>query len=321
MDVAVMGSGGVGGYFGALLAKAGNRVVFIARGPHLDAMQRDGLVVKHHQGTFTIPVKATKDPSQIAPVDLVIFAVKTYDTEAATATLKNLIKDDTVVLSLQNGVDSYKILGGALGANYVLPGVAYIESSIESPGVIHQVGEMVRLVFGESDGRMAGRTARIRETIADAGINCEITDDVIKILWTKLLFIAPVAGLTSSCRANLRELMKDAEHRQLLLDAMVEIENVGRAHGVNLEPDVVQQTMAWVEHVAKDVIASMHLDLSRGRRLELDAFNGAVVRLGAEKGVDTPIHKFFYLALKPHVNGPPLGSTDYHAPEPANSTD
>ena len=313
MDIAVIGAGGVGGYFGGLLAKAGNRVTFIARGQHLEAMRHDGLRVKHRHGDFTIPVEATNDPKEVGPVELVLFTVKTYDTQLAIATVKSLLGDETSVLTLQNGVESYKVLGRALGERRVLPGAAYIESRIESPGVIQQAGDVVRLVFGEVDGKKTPRAARIDETLRSADINCELSGDVVKTLWTKLLFIASVAGLTSACRASLGVLLEDAEYRELLLTSMREIEAVGRAQGVNLDSDVVRQTMAYVQNEAKDITASMHIDLERGRRLELDAFNGAVVRLGAEVGVETPVNRFFYLALKPHIKGRP-DSPGFDAP-------
>lgn len=303
MDIAVVGAGGVGGYFGGLLAKAGNRVTFIARGQHLEAMRRDGLRVQHRQGDFTIPVEATNNPKEVGPVELVLFTVKTYDTQQAIPTVKSLLGDETCVLTLQNGVESYRVLSRALEQGRILPGAAYIESRIESPGVIRQTGDVVRLAFGEVDGRKTPRAARVDEIMRNASIHCELSGDIVKTLWTKLLFIASVAGLTSACRASLGALLDDGEYRELLLTAMREIEAVARAQGVNLDSDVVRQTMTYVQSEVKDITASMYIDLERGRRLELDAFNGAVVRLAAEVGVETPVNRFFYLALRPHVNG------------------
>ena len=303
MDIAVMGAGGVGGYFGGLLAKAGNKVTFIARGQHLEAIRKNGLRVKHHDGDFTVPVAATDDPREVGPVDLVLFTVKTYDTQPALSPVKSMLGDSTAVLTLQNGVESYKVLGNSLGEGRVLPGAAYIESRIESHGMIWQTGDVVRIVFGEVDGVRSRRAVKFHEALTGAGVNCELSEDAVSTLWTKFLFIASVAGLTSACRMRLGALLDSPEYRELLVTAMREIEAVGRAQGVALDPHVVEQTMEYVEGAVKDITASMHADLELGRRLELDALNGAVVRLGQEVGVDTPVNRLLYLVLKPHING------------------
>jgi 2-dehydropantoate 2-reductase len=303
MDIGVVGAGGVGGFFGGLLAKAGNRVTFLARGRHLEAIRRDGLRVKHHQGEFTVPVAATDDPQEMGSVELVLFTVKSYDTESAIPAVRSVLKGNTSVLTLQNGVESHQVLGRTLGQGRVLPGAAYIESRIESPGVIQQTGDVVRIVLGEIDGTRSSRVLTLQKNIEGAGVSCEVSDDVLRALWTKFLFIASVAGLTSACRARLGVLLANPEYRELLLASMREVEAVGRAHGIKLAHDVVQRTMAYVEGAVKDIKASMHIDLERGRRLELEALNGAVVRLGGEVRVETPVNRFFYLALKPHVNG------------------
>jgi 2-dehydropantoate 2-reductase len=303
MNITVIGAGGVGGYFGGALAKAGHNVTFIARGQHLDAIQRHGLRVKHHGGDFTVLVSATSDPAKAPPSDLVLFTVKGYDTESAIPVLKVLVGKNTNVLPLQNGVDSYQVLGQAVGKDRVLPGAAYIESRIDSPGVIQQTGPNCRIVFGEADGSKSARAQAIHKAFLDAGIKCELSDDVMKVLWTKFVFIAPVAGLTTACRTRMAHLLGQPDYRDALLSAMREVEAVGRAHGVRLDPDVVDKTMAYVTGAVKDLTASMHIDLDRGRRLELETLTGAVVRLGKAKGVPTPINKLLYLVLKPHARG------------------
>ncbi len=303
MRIAVMGAGGVGGYFGGMLAKAGNPVAFIARGEHLRAIRDSGLRVSHSGGDFTVAAEATDDPGDVGRVDLVLFTVKAYDTDSAISAMKPLLAGDTAVLTLQNGVDSHRTLDEALGQGRALPGAAYVESRIDSPGVVVQTGEVARIVFGEATGAQSQRAGEIGDALRQAGIDGELSSDVVKTLWTKFLFIAAVAGVTSACRAGLGSLLKDPEHRGLLVAAMKEIEAVGRARGVLLDDDVVAQTMGYVDGAARDIKASMHTDLERGRRLELDVFNGAVARLGAEAGVDTPVNRFLYLALKPHVNG------------------
>ena len=303
MDIAVMGAGGVGGYFGGMLAKAGHDVTFIARGDHLRAIKSSGLRVVHHGGEFTVAAKVTDAPETVGPVDLVLFCVKSYDTEPAIAALGPVVGPDTSVLTLQNGVDSYRVIGEALGKERALPGAAYVESRIDSPGVVVQTGEVARMVLGEISGLETARVRRIHAALREAGINAEVSEDVLKALWTKFLFITAVAGLTSACRTRLSSLMEEPQYRGVLVAAMKEIESVGRAKGVSLDSDVVEQTMTYVEGAVKDITASMHLGLERGRRLELEIFNGAVVRLGDEVGVETPVNRLLYLVLKPHING------------------
>ena len=303
MNITVMGAGAVGGYFGGLLAKTGNKVTFVVRGPHLEAIRKYGLKVKSNRGNFTVPVVATDNPLEVGPSKLILFTVKTYDTELALSRVKSMLNDETIVLTLQNGVESYRTLVNALGADRVLAGAAYIESRIKEPGVIHQTGNVVRIVFGQVNGERSPSSLEINETFVDAGIDCELSSNVLRELWTKFIFIAAVAGLTSACRARLGTLLNNAEYKELLLTAMNEIETVGLNQGVNLDADVVERTMGYVEGAVKDITASMHTDLESGRRLELEALNGAVVRMGRERAIDTPVNSLLYLMLKPHIDG------------------
>jgi 2-dehydropantoate 2-reductase len=303
MNIAVVGAGGVGGYFGAKLAFAGNRVTFIARGKTLDAISNNGVTILSDNDQVNVAVSATDDPSKVDPVDLVIFAVKTYDTNSAINSLKSLVSDNTSVLTLQNGVESYIQLGEAVGNEVVLPGAAYIESSIQSPGVIRQSGDVVRIVFGELGGSKSARATRIQDALKGAGVNCELSNDVVKTLWTKFLFISSVAGLTSACRTRISDLLDNPGYLELLLDIMREVEDVGRARGVNLDEDVILETQRYVEEAVKDITASLHIDLENGRRMELDTFTGAVVRLGAQAKIATPINDLLYKILKPHAEG------------------
>ena len=303
MKIAVMGSGGVGGYFGGMLAKAGNPVTFIARGEHLQAIQSKGLRVVHNAGEFTVDAAATDNPEDVGLVDLVMFCVKAYDTESALEIISSLVGPETMVLTLQNGVNSHEAVGRMFGEGHALPGAAYVESRIDSLGVVVQTGGVARLVFGEASGVETDRVRRVREALLSAGINAEVSPDVLATLWTKFLFIAAVAGLTSACRRRIGDLLGKPGYRKILVAAMREIEAVGRAKGINLDNAVVEQTMEYVEGAVKDITASMHLDLERGRRLELEIFNGAVVRMGQETGVATPVNDMLYLVLKPHVDG------------------
>ena len=303
MKIAVMGSGGVGGYFGGLLAKAGHAVTFIARGEHLRAIRKEGLRVVHNTGEFTVDASATDNAEGVGPVELVLFSVKAYDTDSALGVISSLIGADTTVLTLQNGVESHTTVAKAFGEEHALPGAAYVESRIDSPGVVVQTGGVARLVFGEASGVETTRVRRVRDALLSAGVNAEVSPDVLATLWSKFLFIAAVAGITSACRKRISDLLGEPGYRELLVNAMREIEAVGRAKRINLDNAVVEQTMEYVEGAVKDITASMHLDLERGRRLELEIFNGAVVRMGRETGVATPVNHMLYMVLKPHVNG------------------
>ncbi len=303
MKIAVMGSGGVGGYFGGMLAKAGHAVTFIARDEHLQAIRKEGLRVVHNAGEFTVDASATDNAEGVGHVELVLFSVKAYDTDSALRVMSPLVGPDTTVLTLQNGVDSYAAVAGTFGGEHALPGAAYVESRIDSPGVVVQTGGVARLVFGEASGEETARVRRVRDALLSSGINAEVSPDVLATLWSKFLFIAAVAGLTSACRRRIGDLLGEPGYRELLVKAMREIEAVGRAKGINLDDAVVDQTMEYVEGAVKDITASMHLDLERGRRLELEIFNGAVVRMGRETGVATPVNHMLHMVLKPHVNG------------------
>ena len=303
MRIAVMGAGGVGGYFGGLLARAENHVTLIARGAHLEAIRAGGLMVKSPQGDFSVKVDASDDPRRVGPVQLVILTVKTYQNDVAIPAIEPLVGDYTSLLTLQNGVDSYRDLTRSMGRGRVLPGVTYIASQIGAPGVIKHQGAPGRIVFGEIDGQPTPRAQRILDTFQEAGIPTELTADVMKELWTKSLFVTTFAGATSSARASISRLLRHDEAREMILSAMQEIEAVARASGMNLAVDVVDKMMEFVESQAENLQSSMHTDLELGRPLELDAMTGAVVRIGRQLGVPTPVNSLFYSILVTHKDG------------------
>ena len=303
MRIAVMGAGGVGGYFGGLLAMAGNDVTLIARGSHLDAIRAGGLRVNSHWGDFTVQVNATDQPQEVGPVELVILSVKTYQNSVAIPALAPLVGKDTCLLSLQNGASSYEDLARSVGKERVLPGAVYFEGQVQSPGVIRQTGEIVRIVFGEVSGEQTPRAQCILETFQAAGITTELSSDIVKDLWTKALFISTMAGVTSASRASMAQLLPHTESRATVIAAMREAEAVARAKGVNLDPDVVDRTLDYMDSAVKDLHASMHTDLELGRPLELEALNGAVVRTGRELEVPTPVNDVLYSLLLPHRDG------------------
>jgi len=303
MRIAVMGAGSIGGYFGGMLSLGGNDVTLIARGAHLEAIRDRGLQIITDYGEFTVQCEATDDPRQVDPVDLVLLTVKTYHNEQAVPAMRSMVGEATTVLCLQNGIDSYEAAARFLGERQVLPGAAYIEGSLESPGVVKQTGDVVEIVFGEPDGLDSPRGHLISDTLIKAGIPAQLSNNIQKTLWTKFLFIATMAGVTALSRETMAQLMPRPEWRQVILGCMAEIETVGRASGVDLDVDTVQNTVAYIEGSLDQMHASMHADIMAGRPLELEALNGALVRAGTSAGIATPINDVIYAALKPFVLG------------------
>ena len=303
MRVAVMGAGSIGGYFGGMLSLGRNEVTLIARGAHLEAIRDKGLQIITDYGQFTVQCEATDDPRQVDPVDLILLTVKTYHNEQAVPAMRSMVGEDTTVLCLQNGIDSYEAAARFLGAGQVLPGAAYIEGSLESPGVVKQTGDVVEIVFGEPDGVDSPRGQLISDTLTKAGIPAQLSGNIQKTLWTKFLFIATMAGATALSRETMAQLMPRPEWRQVILGCMAEIETVGRASGIDLDADIVQNTVDYIEGSLDQMHASMHADIMAGRPLELEALNGAVVRAGQTAGSLTPINDVIYAALKPFADG------------------
>jgi 2-dehydropantoate 2-reductase len=306
MKIAIMATGGVGGYFGARLAAAREQVHFIARGAHLDALRKYGLTLKSANGDLHLqPVSATDDPASIGTVDIVIFAVKQYDTESAARLIKPLIGGDSAAVTLQNGMDKDERLAAVLGREHVIDGAAYITAAgVASPGVISHVGKVARMVFGEADGRSNPRAERFLAACKRAGVDTVLSNNIANELWGKFLMLAAFSGVSSVTRMPAGPIMADPETRKLLTDAIAETAAVARAKGIDLGADyVAQQTDFFARNVLPDAKASMLLDLENGRRLELEWLSGAVARFGDELGVPTPTHHFLYAALKLYAGG------------------
>lgn len=300
MHIAIMGSGGVGGYFGGLLAHAGHDVTFIARGAHLQALQEHGLHVESGHGNFVVaPAQATADPTTVGPVDYVLFATKTYHIESAAEAVRPLIGPGTTVLPLHNGIDAAERTAAILGAGPVLGGLCYVGSMIAAPGRIKQVSQFRRVIVGELRGGISPRVEAIVAALAGAGAQAEATDDIQKARWTKFIFIAPFSGVGSVTRAPAGEIVGRPETRALLEAAMCEVEAVARAAGVALEADIVANTMAFCDNMTPGQTASMQRDIMEGRPSELESMIGVLVRLAAELGVPVPVFRFFYGALLP----------------------
>lgn len=304
MRIAIYGAGGVGGYYGARLAAAGEDVHFIARGAHLDAIRADGLAVRSKNGDLYIqPANATDDPGTIGPVDVVMVAVKLYDTEAAAEGCKKLVGPGTLVVSFQNGVTAVDTLIAALGAEHVVGGATYIMSEIAEPGVIAHMGTNARLVFGELDGSESQRIKDLRAACANAGIDAVISGKILIDIWSKFSFLAALSGLTSLTRKPIGMIRADAETRALFQHAVEEVVAVARARGIAVKDDQVGHNMKQVDNLPEKMGSSMFYDLGRGRRLELPWLSGAVSRLGKELDIPTPTHDFIYAALKLHAQG------------------
>lgn len=303
MKLAIMGSGGVGGYFGGRLAAKGYDVSFIARGRHLDAIRRDGLKIESANGDVHIyPAKATDTPSDIGPVDYVFFATKLWDTELGGKAIRPLINADSAVISLQNGVDAEDRLTMTLGREHVMGGVAQIASVIAAPGVIRHTGTMARIILGELDGSRTARAEALLTALHDAGIDAEIVDDIVTAIWRKFVFLVALSGVTSVTRHALGPLREDPHTRALLATIMKETIAVARAKGIDIDPAYVNDRLGFLDTLPADMTSSMRQDLQRGNRLELDWLSGAVVRMGQELGIDTPANAFIYVALKLSAN-------------------
>jgi len=299
MRVAIVGTGGVGGYYGGLLARAGHDVTFIARGVHLQAIRTNGLKVHSVHGDFHIqPARGTDDPAEVGSVDLTIFAVKTYDTDNAARLMRPLVGPQTAILPLQNGVESAAHLSRYFEKQAILGGATWIVSSVAEPGVIKQESQFRRIALGEFDGRESRRVQAIGKALAESGATVEVSTEIEKVLWTKLLFIASFSGITSVTRAPAGPVMACDESRLLLEQAMREVEAVARATGISLDADVVDKAMTFCGNLEPTATSSMQRDVASGRRSEYDATNGAVVRAGRRSGVPTPIHEFFWTCLK-----------------------
>ncbi len=305
MRIAVMGAGGVGGCLGALLAHAGNDVSLIARGEHLRAIQANGLRLRQDDAEFTVHLPATGNPAEIGPVDLVLYTVKTYHNAQAIPAIRPLAGLGTAVLTLQNGVECHLQLAAELGPGHAMPGAYWTASSVESPGVIASVGPMPRLSFGEEAGGSTERAVAVRDTMAAAGIEVELSPDPMQVIWSKFIVLCSVAGISSAARTRIKAFMQYPEGLELFTAAMCEADEVGRAKGINLPEGLVENSVEFIRGFP-DFQNSMHADFENGRSTELEALNGAVVRMGKETGIPTPVNEFIYAILAPLKDGTPV---------------
>ena len=306
MKIAVMAAGGVGGYFGARLAKANHEVSFIARGAHLNAIRDKGLKVESLCGDIDLPnAKATNQPSDIGPVDVVIFAVKLGDMEEAAKACSPLLGENTAVIPFLNGVDAPTTLTKLLGPKHACGGVTYIFSSISRPGCIHHVGKFARLVFGELDGRPSKRLKAFEAACSRSGIESLLSEDIMGAIWEKFSVLVPLSGITASARSPIGPLRAEPLGYDIFTAAMTEAISVGKAKGIALPDDLQGRHIKFFNDLSDEMKTSMLIDLEAGRALEAPWLSGAVSRMGREVGIATPVNDTLFAVLQPHVMGAP----------------
>lgn len=302
MKVAVVGTGGIGGYYGALLQKTGHDVTFLARGDHLAALRHHGLRLESVglPELLQLRVRATDRPAEVGPVDLALFAVKSYDTEEAAGLVPPLLGGETAVLTLQNGVENIERLSERIGRRHVLGGACYIFAAIASPGVISHTGGPARIVFGELDGRMTPRAQAIRDALAETGAPVELSTQILTDLWEKYLFITAQGGMTALTRLPIGVIRQNPTTMEMYLEVASEVARVGRAHGVPIPEGERARVRRGADALSPNSFSSLYTDLTRGRRMELDALPGYVVRLGQRYAIPTPMCRAIYAALLPY---------------------
>ncbi len=303
MRIAVMGSGGVGGYFGGRLAHGGADVNFVARGKHLEAMRRDGLRIDGPEQIHIKQVNATDDPKEIGVADIVLLCVKLWDTEQALTQIRPMVGTNTTVISLQNGVLKDQYLRAAFDERQLMGGVGYVATTIEAPGVIRQTGPMQRLLFGEFDGSRSRRAEDFLSACLAGGINAELSSDIVREIWQKYVFLVALSGTTTTIRKPIGPIRSNPQTRAFLHDVMREVVEVARAHGAAVPADYAQVRLQLADDVSPDMTSSMHHDLQRGNRLEVGWLSGGVVKLGQEKGVPTPLNRAIADILALHADG------------------
>ena len=303
MNVLVMGSGAVGGYYGGVLRHAGNEVTFVARGDHLAAIRERGLRVDSvTSGNFTVEADATARPDASLRPELVLFCVKGYDNATAIDLLRPVVREDTTVLTLQNGIGSGAQLADAFGEHKVMLGVTYVDAALKGPGHVAEFGGPSRLVFGEADGGRTDRAAAISDALSGAGVTVELTSDVETALWRKFLFICAWSGMICLTRSPMAEILASPDTERMTTDVLREVQSVAGARGIELSDSEVEAAMQSFRDAGEDSVSSMYIDLQAGKPLEIEVLNGAVARMGAEVGVATPVNDFIVACLAlPHA--------------------
>ncbi len=300
-----MGTGGVGGLFGARLAQAGTDVTFIARGAHLEAIKTHGLqVISPDRGNILIKnAQAVSEAKSVGLVDYIFLTVKLWDTDSAVELIKPMVGEHTTVISFQNGISRDDILKAKLGAEHVLGGISYVGATIQAPGVIEQRGTVQKLVFGEYGGTKTERVLALQKACESAAIEVVVPDDIEKALWEKFVVLVAMSSITACCRSSIGVVRENPETRALLQAVMNEVVAVAKARGVAISADIVERQMAYLDNLGRDVTASLEHDLRHGNKLELPWLAGTVVTLGRELNVATPVCSFVSAILSPFIGG------------------
>ena len=303
MRIAIMGAGGLGGYFGARLVQGGADVHFVARGKHLEAMRNEGLRIEGLDPLHVTKLHVTDSPAEIGVADLVMLCVKLWDTEPAIAQIRPMVGPRTAIISFQNGVLKDQYLRAVFDEGQLMGGVGYVATTIEAPGVIRQTGPMQRLLFGEFDGARSQRGETLLAACLAGGIKAELSSEIVREIWQKYVFLVGLSGTTTTIRRHIGPIRSNPQTRAFLLDVMREVVAVARAHGVALPEDYAQVRLQLADDVSPDMTSSMHHDLQRGNRLEVRWLAGGVVELGAAKGVATPLNRAIADILALHAEG------------------
>ena len=303
MKIAIMGSGGLGGYFGARLVQGGADVRFVARGKHLDAIRSNGLRIEGPEPIHVPQVHVTANPAEIGIADVVMLCVKLWDTQQAIEQIRPMVGPETAIVSFQNGVLKDQSLRAAFDPRQLMGGVGYVATTIDAPGVIRQTGPLQRLLFGEFDGSRSPRGEALLATCLAGGIKAEFSTDIVREIWQKFVFLVGLSGTTTAIRMPIGPIRSNPQTRAFLHDVMHEVVMVGRAHGVALPEDYAQVRLQLADDVSPDMTASMHHDLQRGNRLEVRWLAGGVVELGRAKGVPTPLNRAIADILELHSEG------------------
>ncbi len=308
MRFAILGSGAVGGYFGAKLSNAGQDVTFIARGAHLEAIRARGLAVQSAKlGDFVAHAAAESDTTRIGPVDVAIVSVKAYDNATALPMLRPLIGPDTVVLTLQNGVDSVDEVAAIVGAQRVLGGTTYVATALEAPGLIVQTGVHRSIIFGEVSGGLSGVTPRVQaiaEVLASADIQVTAMPDARVPIWDKFVYLVAFSGFTGAARRPIGDVWNDAKAQEMFYACSREVAAVAKAEGVTISPNRFETLAEYMTNLPASTRSSLLIDLEQGKRIEVEALQGAAVRRAAKHGVPVPIVSTLYAVLKPWMHGP-----------------
>lgn len=299
MKIYILGTGGVGGYFGGLLAKAGNDVTFVCRGEQYKAIKTNGLVVKSVAGDFTVkPAQVAEKISEIFNPDFVIFSVKTYDTEAVAKELSTVINKGTVIITFQNGVENDLRIKEQIKSDNVYPGVAYVISSRTEPGVINQTGGLRKLLFGDRNNKASPKLREIENLMKNAGINAVYSDDITRDLWKKFMFIVAFSGMTAVSKKPIGQVLSNKEAKETYEKCVREAIMVAKANGVNVENNAFEDIMTISQNTAADSKSSLLVDIENDRKTEIDTLNGTLIRIANRLGISVPVNKYIYETVK-----------------------